>query len=217
MKLKEGDPETLTLLDDIARCMLLSCAAIIQQYSKGSAFQHVPNWTSVSNNDPRIKSHPRFDKTMGYSSSAAAEASTCFEPPHAPMSIHLSTNDTFTLLPTVLALLLIWLRSPHRTLNPGQYLPHHIPPAAPVKHSLFVAGMKKKPAKVTPQVGNSKKRKVAEEDANEAVMTDAPELPSRSSKPRQKRKKKFLSDKDQDQAPTRTVYVIPKLHTLLYK
>ncbi|KAG1898351.1 uncharacterized protein F5891DRAFT_1191025 [Suillus fuscotomentosus] len=83
MKLKEADPETLRLSDEIARRvakdlklyagnatsfspLLLSCAAVIQQYSKGGAFENVPDWTSVAEDDPRIKDHPRFEKTVDY-------------------------------------------------------------------------------------------------------------------------------------------------------
>jgi hypothetical protein len=81
-----------------------------------------------------------------------------------------------------------------------------------------VAGTQKKSAKVAPQVGKSKKRKAAD-DTDEAV-TDTPELPPRSLKPRQQRKKKFRSDEDPENAPTGTVYAIPKVcqsHELLTK
>ncbi|KAG1786197.1 uncharacterized protein HD556DRAFT_1449932 [Suillus plorans] len=83
IKVKEGDPEALKLSDEIARRvardlklyagtatsfspLLLSCAAIIWQYSRGGAFQSVPDWTSVTDDDPRIKDHPRFQKTVHY-------------------------------------------------------------------------------------------------------------------------------------------------------
>ncbi|KAG1902978.1 uncharacterized protein F5891DRAFT_1186118 [Suillus fuscotomentosus] len=109
MKLKEADPETLRLSDEIARRvakdlklyagnatsfspLLLSCAAVIRQYSKGGAFESVPDWTSVAEDDPRIKDHPRFEKTVDYrppfaldvsllaTSSAITTSST--SPPH---------------------------------------------------------------------------------------------------------------------------------------
>ncbi|KAG2108987.1 uncharacterized protein F5147DRAFT_773319 [Suillus discolor] len=203
---------------------LLSCAAVIRQYSKGGAFQRVPDWTSVSDDDPRIKNHPRFDKTVGYHGPAAVEVSTCFEPLHAPVPALLSTNDTLTPPSMVSALLptasladpdpITSLDTQPRPVSPPpkstepQTSTHILaPPAALVKHNLFVAGTKKKPAKVALQVGNSKKRKAADDDADKAIMTDAPELPPKSSKPRQKRKK-FLSD---EEAPTGTVYVISKV------
>ncbi|KAG2108208.1 uncharacterized protein F5147DRAFT_652929 [Suillus discolor] len=219
MMLKEGDPDTLTLSDDIARYV---------QFSKGGAFQCIPDWTSVSDNDLRIKNHPRFDKTMGYRGPTVVEASTCFEPPHAPVSVLLSTNDALTppstvpaILPTAFLTDPDLITSPETQPRPVSPPPKSVelqtsthisaPPAAPVKHNLFVAGTKKKPAKVMLQVSNSKKRKAADDDADKAVMTDAPKLPAQFPKHRQKRKKKFLSDEDQDQATTGTVYAISKV------
>ncbi|KAG1893515.1 uncharacterized protein F5891DRAFT_985859 [Suillus fuscotomentosus] len=247
MKLKEGDPESLTLSDDIARRVLnptqakdlrmhagdamsfspqlLSCAAVIQQYSKGGTFECVPDWTSVSDNDPRIQSHPRFDKTVGYCSPSEIEVSTSFEPVNLPVSAVLSPTDTLTPQSTVLAVLPTAsiadgdpITSPDTPPRPTSPPPKpadatssadtSAPPATPFKHNLFVAGTQKKSAKVAPQVGKSKKRKAAD-DTDEAV-TDTPELPPRSSKPRQQRKKKFHSDEDPENAPTGTVYAIPK-------
>ncbi|KAG1886436.1 uncharacterized protein F5891DRAFT_988856 [Suillus fuscotomentosus] len=83
IKVKEGDPEALKLSDEIARRvardlklyagtatsfspLLLSCATIIRQYSRGGAFQSVPDWTSVTDDDPQIKDHLRFQKTVHY-------------------------------------------------------------------------------------------------------------------------------------------------------
>ncbi|KAG1898350.1 uncharacterized protein F5891DRAFT_981986 [Suillus fuscotomentosus] len=247
MKLKEGDPESLTLLDDIARrvlnpmqakdlrmhagdatsfsLQLLSCAAMIRQYSKGGTFECVPDWTSVSDNDLRIQSHPRFDKTVGYRSPSEIEVSTSFEPVNLPVSAVLSPTDTLTPQSTVLVVLPTAsiadgdpITSPDTPPRPTSPPPKpadatsstdtSAPPATPFKHNLFVAGTQKKSAKVAPQIGKSKKRKAAD-DTDEAV-TDTPELPPRSSKLRQQRKKKFRSDEDPENAPTGTVYVIPK-------
>ncbi|KAG1789222.1 hypothetical protein EV424DRAFT_1355829 [Suillus variegatus] len=83
MKLKESDPTALIFSDEIARRVakdlklyggtatsfspqLLSCAAVVRQYSKAGAFVSLPDWNSVVDNDPRIKMHPRFHKTVGY-------------------------------------------------------------------------------------------------------------------------------------------------------
>ncbi|KAG1823317.1 hypothetical protein EV424DRAFT_1538472 [Suillus variegatus] len=83
IKVKEGNPKALKLSDEIARRvardlklyagtatsfspLLLSCATIIRQYSRGSAFQSVPDWTSITDDDPRIKDHPQFQKTVDY-------------------------------------------------------------------------------------------------------------------------------------------------------
>ncbi|KAG2109996.1 uncharacterized protein F5147DRAFT_772842 [Suillus discolor] len=83
MKVKESDPTALIFSDEIARRVakdlklyggaatsfspqLLSCAAVIRQHSKAGAFVSLPDWNSVVDNDPRIKTHPRFHKTVGY-------------------------------------------------------------------------------------------------------------------------------------------------------
>ncbi|KAG2058086.1 hypothetical protein BDR06DRAFT_968998 [Suillus hirtellus] len=222
MKLKEGNPESLTLSDDITRRVakdlrmhagdvtsfspqLLSCAAMIRQYSKGSTFECVPNWTSVSDNDLRIQSHPRFNKTIGYHSPSEIEVSTSFEPINLPVSTILSPTDTLMLQSTVLVVLLTAsiadgnpITSPDTPPRPTSPPPKpadatssadtSAPPATSFKHNLFV--------------GKSKKRKVA--DNTDKVVTDIPELPPWSSKPRQQRKKKFHLDEDQEKAPTRT-------------
>ncbi|KAG1904950.1 uncharacterized protein F5891DRAFT_1183594 [Suillus fuscotomentosus] len=84
MKLKEGDSVTvLALLDEIVRCLakdlklyggsatsfspqLLSCAVVIRQYTTGGMFTSSLDWTTIGNNDPHIKDHPRFQKTIHY-------------------------------------------------------------------------------------------------------------------------------------------------------
>ncbi|KAG2058421.1 hypothetical protein BDR06DRAFT_968433 [Suillus hirtellus] len=83
IKVKEGDPEAFRLSDDIARRVakdlklyggsatsfsprLLSFAAIVREHSMGGAFESVPDWTTVTDDDPRIKNHPRFEKTLDY-------------------------------------------------------------------------------------------------------------------------------------------------------
>ncbi|KAG1823305.1 hypothetical protein EV424DRAFT_1346329 [Suillus variegatus] len=205
MKLKEGDPETFTLLDDIARRVakglktyagdatsfspqLLSCAAVIRQYSKGGAFECVPDWTSVADNDPRIKSHPRFEKTVGYRIPAAIEVPSNFELPQAAASADLSPTDTVMPPSTVLAI------SPTASLAD--------PDPAPMKYNLFVAGTQQKP-------GNSKKRKAEDGDTDDRVLANAPKSSAPPSKLKHKRKKKFLSD-NEDSVPTGTIYVKPK-------
>lgn len=46
---------------------LLSCAAIVQECSKAGTFETVLDWTTESDQDPCIKAHPRFQKTVDYS------------------------------------------------------------------------------------------------------------------------------------------------------
>ncbi|KAG1886429.1 uncharacterized protein F5891DRAFT_1200744 [Suillus fuscotomentosus] len=76
------------------------------------------------------------------------------------------------------------------------------PPHLSVKFNLFVAGTKKKSGRAAPQVGNTKKRKAEDEDTNVDDLKSHPP----SSKPRQKRKKKFLSAYE-DKVCTGTIYV----------
>ncbi|KAG2057248.1 hypothetical protein BDR06DRAFT_1005285 [Suillus hirtellus] len=45
---------------------LLSFAAVVRENLKGSTFKSVPDWTSVTDDNPHIKSHPHFDKTVDY-------------------------------------------------------------------------------------------------------------------------------------------------------
>lgn len=45
---------------------LLSFAAVVRQHSKAGRFVSLPDWNSVMDNDPRIKTHPLFHKTVGY-------------------------------------------------------------------------------------------------------------------------------------------------------
>ncbi|KAG1792089.1 uncharacterized protein HD556DRAFT_1482927 [Suillus plorans] len=83
MKLKESDPTALIFSDEIARRVakdlklyggaatsfspqLLSCAAVVRQHSKAGAFVSLPNWNSMVDNDPCIRTHPWFHKTVGY-------------------------------------------------------------------------------------------------------------------------------------------------------
>ncbi|KAG1882046.1 hypothetical protein C8R48DRAFT_767020 [Suillus tomentosus] len=91
MKLKEGNSATaLALSDEIARCLakdlklyegsatlfspqLLSCATVVRQYTKGGMFTSSPDWTTVGDNDPRIKDHPRFQKTIHYRAPTGSE------------------------------------------------------------------------------------------------------------------------------------------------
>ncbi|KAG1792289.1 uncharacterized protein HD556DRAFT_1444557 [Suillus plorans] len=45
---------------------LLSFAAVVRQHSRGGAFESVPDWTTVTDDDPWIKNHPWFEKTVDY-------------------------------------------------------------------------------------------------------------------------------------------------------
>ncbi|KAG2058598.1 hypothetical protein BDR06DRAFT_968588 [Suillus hirtellus] len=244
MKFKEADPETFRLLDEIARQvakdlklymgtatsfppLLLSCAAIIWQYSKAGTFESVPNWTSTTEDDPRIKTHPRFKKTLGYcpptptptpadipanldpqgatsaSVTGVPSAMDPIVPPFAPLT--LPVGQPLDNLVTALAAEPELVSLVQDSMAAGLQTPPHLP----VKYDLFVAGTKKKTGHTAPQVGNSKKRKAGNEDLDAAVVTDGPKSPPPSSKPRQKRKKKFQSP-DEDKVHTRTIFIKSK-------
>ncbi|KAG2354405.1 hypothetical protein BDR07DRAFT_1382262, partial [Suillus spraguei] len=92
MKLKQDDVMVLTLSDEIARRVakdlrlyggaatslspeLLSMAAVVRDHSKGGKFVSLPDWNAVTENDPRIKSHPRYQKTLHYKPRSLTAAS----------------------------------------------------------------------------------------------------------------------------------------------
>ncbi|KAG1887527.1 uncharacterized protein F5891DRAFT_988130 [Suillus fuscotomentosus] len=207
IKVKEGDPEALRLSDEIARRVakdlkmyggnatsfspqLLSFAAVVRENSKGGAFESVPDWTSVTDDDPRIKSHPRFDKTVDYLPPSSLDdlviaATSTANPPTIP------TTATAAIPPSTLA-------SPSKpSLTESDILagpepeekgssdlgkekaedppiPINTPATPPTKYNLFVAG--------------TKKRKAAEEDTDAVVAVAKTKLPSPSEEPVKKRK-----------------------------
>ncbi|KAG2046018.1 hypothetical protein BDR06DRAFT_977794 [Suillus hirtellus] len=117
IEVKENDPEALRLLDEIARCMakdlkmygrcatsflpqLLSFAAVVRENSKGSVFESVPDWTSITDDNPCIKSHPHFDKTIDYHPSSLNDLSTNTVTADLPTTL---TMPTTTALPSTQA------------------------------------------------------------------------------------------------------------------
>ncbi|KAG2354408.1 hypothetical protein BDR07DRAFT_1494624 [Suillus spraguei] len=195
IKLREGDPEALSLSDAIARRVandlklhgenatsfspkLLSCAAVVRQYSKGGAFEIPPDWSFVMEDDPRIKNHPRFQKTAGYRPPSPADDTAAFTSaapellsPPAPAA----TIQAVTPAPL----------SP--SLAPLTPIPPSPAPMAPTrgKYNLFVPGIQNKVKWAT----QSNKRKAEDSDAAADAM-DKPGHPLVSRKPPQKRVKK---------------------------
>jgi hypothetical protein len=195
--------------------LLLSCAAIIRQCSKAGTFESVPDWTSVAEDDPRIKTHPRFEKTLGYRRPSLVEVPADLDPQDAasasatavPSAAPVSPTSAPPALPASQSLdnLIAAPAAEHKLVSPApdpMAAGVQSPPHLPVKFNLFVAGTKKKSGMVAPQVGNTKKRKAEDEDTD----VDDPKSHPPSSKPRQKRKKKFLSA-DEDKVCTGTIYV----------
>ncbi|KAG1881027.1 uncharacterized protein F5891DRAFT_1204196 [Suillus fuscotomentosus] len=204
IKVKEGDPEALRLSDEIARRVakdlkmygrsttsfspqLLSFAAVVRENSKGGAFESVPDWTSITDDDPRIKIHPRFDKTVDYLSPSLDNLST--NPAMADPPTTLTTPTTIT-LPSASTSMPSLMESdvlvePEAEMNrssglqKGEVEDHPIPidtpTSPPAKYNLFVPG--------------TKKRKPAAEDMDEAFVVPTNKSPSPSEEPVKKKKK----------------------------
>ncbi|KAG1792088.1 uncharacterized protein HD556DRAFT_1309632 [Suillus plorans] len=217
IKVKEGNPEALRLSDEIAQCMakdlklyggnttsfslqLLSFAAVVRENSRGGAFKSVPE-TSVTDDDLRIKSHPRFDKTVDYLPPSSLDdlviATTETANPTAvlamataivPPSTQLASPSTPSLKDSDI------LAGPEPEPNVSSDLgkekaedppiPINTATAPPAKFNLFMAG--------------TKKRKAAEEDTDAMVVVAKTKLPSPSKEPVKKRKisSKSISKKE---------------------
>ncbi|KAG1730908.1 hypothetical protein EDB19DRAFT_1912746 [Suillus lakei] len=157
-KLKEGDPAAKSLSRDIAVAfttalsqhghaatsftpMLLSCAAKIQDKSgPDGRLKGVPDWSSVSDDNPRIQGHPLFHKTVGYIYPASAQmpaAASTTAPAVAPSPCPpMPATSMPEVIPT-----LSQLSSP--TPSPS--------PSPIIKHKLFVPGTKHKALTPSPQ------------------------------------------------------------------
>ncbi|KAG2085102.1 uncharacterized protein F5147DRAFT_782210 [Suillus discolor] len=184
MMLWQGDPEALKLSDEIARRVakdlrlhagiatslspqLLSCAAIVRDCSKGGVFQTSPDWTSVTDKDPRIKCHLQFNKTIDYRSCIAVKIPVLVETPTLSSSAT-SAPVSFTTPP------LAAVSTPD--LPPGD-MNHARKPAAlaiellpfsdPAEIQPFVPG-----TNAMPKVGNGKKRRAEDDDPVEAKSVD---------------------------------------------
>ncbi|KAG2099264.1 uncharacterized protein F5147DRAFT_655863 [Suillus discolor] len=180
---------------------LLSCAAVVRQYSKGGAFETLPDWNSVVDDDPCIKSHPLLPQDVGLPVlSLQLELFPYWSlklPGHhllcglslVPTAVGPVTKqapavevDSTPLSPLPTSL----------ELEPLTPLAPSVASAAPstARHKLFVPGNTSKKVKVIPHPRNDKKRKAEEDDTDSA---DAPRCPTRSHKPNLKKIKKLPS------------------------
>ncbi|KAG2052604.1 hypothetical protein BDR06DRAFT_972984 [Suillus hirtellus] len=250
LKLKESDPGTLTLLDEIARCLakdlklyggsatlfspkLLSCAAIVQEHSKASIFVSLPNWKTIIDDDPCIKSHLWFHKTLDYRPSTFAEPQLTMEmaestvktlsesirPPQlgswkVMQPVPLAGNEVLPRIPrlqTLGVLVTELMRSdirsnaiPPLVFLPLTCLPRSIAPAM-VRHGIHAAGSMKTQTTAQPR---KRKRKVEESDndGKEAEVIHGCTPTPISQKLIRKRKKKFMLDEG-DNGDTGTTHV----------
>ncbi|KAG2086825.1 uncharacterized protein F5147DRAFT_659124 [Suillus discolor] len=220
IKVKEGDPEALRLSDEIARRVakdlklysgdatsfspqLLSFAAIVKQHSKGGAFENIPDWTSVTNDDPRIQSHPRFEKTVHYCPPSTLRIPTITTSTDIPATV--PTTPDFIVPPsaastppsmpshTVLGLVAKPVAEPKRSLwlrsrkNPPVLAHFSTGPPARFLH-LYMSEAEKKQFL---EAGSSNKRKAEDQDADGAVAVA---------------NKKRKSKSDVKQEPTGVIY-----------
>ncbi|KAG2085891.1 uncharacterized protein F5147DRAFT_781850 [Suillus discolor] len=237
IEVKKDDPEALRLSDEIAKRVakdlklyggnatsfspqLLSFAAVIRQHSRGGTFESVPNWTSVIDDDPRIKSHLRFQKTVHYrqpSADVPAIATLTAISTAVPTTMTLIVPPlTPSALPRVLShmesdLLSKLVVEPKLSLRRARKNPpvlRHFP-AGPLArfHHLYGTAFMRKPENAVLQVSNSKKWKAEDEDRDEATAVAKAKLPSPSEEPAKKRKK-LISNVQK--GPTGTILVKTK-------
>ncbi|KAG1891905.1 uncharacterized protein F5891DRAFT_986463 [Suillus fuscotomentosus] len=195
IKVKKGDPEALRLSDEIARRVakdlklysgnatsfspqLLSFATVVRQHSKGGAFENVPDWTSVTNDDPRIKNHPRFEKTVDYRPPSTFNHPAIGTSTDIPATVPIppaiivppSTPSTPPSMPsqTDLDVIATPVEEPKRRLQAAKNPPRVGHPAHPplrYRH-LYFPEAEREQWKIASAAGDSKKRKVEDEDTD---------------------------------------------------
>ncbi|KAG2109989.1 uncharacterized protein F5147DRAFT_652160 [Suillus discolor] len=184
IKVKKGDPEALKLSDEIARrvtfdtgkrlktlqweCyIILPTATLICchcETAKGGAFENVPDWTSVANDNPRIKSHPRFEKTVDYRPPSTSNIPTITTSTDIPATVPIPpalivlplTPSTLPSMPSHTDLDIIAKPNPPRVGRPAH-------PPIRYRH-LYMPKAEREKWKVGFPAGDSKKRKVEDED-----------------------------------------------------
>lgn len=218
---------------------LLSCAAVVRQYSKAGVFQTLPDWTTVVDDDPRIKHHPRFHKTVNYRHVTSFGVT---EPVASVFADAQATSSTLPFDATPEGILIAHVQDPALTrhiLSPATHahtstpaaLVDQVPPtpprtvtaplepltplypstaAASSKDNLSVTGNIKTQTKTGRQPAKRKNGQAEDDVTNETHGTrrPAPRPLSRQSAP--KRKKKFMSD-DEENRPTGSILITRKV------
>ncbi|KAG2099265.1 uncharacterized protein F5147DRAFT_655864 [Suillus discolor] len=211
MKLKESDPGTLNVSDEIAR-------RLYWEHSKAGIFVSLPDWKTVIDDDPRIRSHPRFHKTSGLPPLHLART----QPLHVGVSgpgggcktscrIHPCNDAGDCHLTPVLQTLEVPVMEPMvsdirssaadttawEALTP---LPHSIAPVM-VRHNIpMVGGMKTQPETASRPRKTKRKAEESDNDGKEAEVLSGLTPTPISQKPIRKRKKKFMSDEEDHRA-----------------
>ncbi|KAG2099263.1 uncharacterized protein F5147DRAFT_655862 [Suillus discolor] len=232
MKLKESDPTALIFSDEIARRVakdlklyggaatlfspqLLSCAAVIRQHSKAGAFVSLPDWNSVVDNDPRIKTHPQFHKTVGYCPPPPAYPNAELEPSMSSSTVPVEPNSTRGTL-VIASKAPDLIQSLHVVPEVQPSIAELLPPAAPVAEPLISAPM------TVVQNVNGNVRSVRQgntptcQPQKRKLETNGsePEPSSVPRKPVEKRRRKFASDEEGNGA-TGTIHVKVTFRALL--
>ncbi|KAG1751735.1 hypothetical protein EDB19DRAFT_1824646 [Suillus lakei] len=217
-KLKEGDPAAKSLSRNIATTalslhgnamtsftpMLLSCTAKIQDKSgPNGRLKGVPDWSSVSDDDPLIQGHPLFHKTVGYAYPASAQT-----PPAASTTAPAVAPSPCPPMPAA--------SMPEVTPTFSQLSsPTPSPPPSPViKHKLFVPGMKHKA--LTPSLKPEPKPKLEVIDVPEPLpkkhkmaghAREASRAPTNGCKSVKAKSKEFVGDDADSNLQDKVIYV----------
>ncbi|KAG1721096.1 uncharacterized protein EDB91DRAFT_1256682 [Suillus paluster] len=155
-KLKQGDAAAKSLAHEIAITLvgaftqygnaatsftprLLSCAAKIRDNSgPNGKLRGLPDWTQISDDDPHIRVHPLFHKTVGYTHPAGPSTQEARLASPVPPATTSTREASMTLSP---------ITSPTPTPSP----PPTPAPAPTPKHNLFVPGTKHKASTPDPE------------------------------------------------------------------
>lgn len=214
---------------------LLSCAAVVRDHSKGGTFVSLPDWTTVSDDDPRIKGHPRFHKTHNYrpSTSTAATIPADTQPTAPTQSPTQLANKSLAtdfnqLLPspavpdiaaqkTAMSPLLIPVEAP--SLLPPAAIEPQTPPLSMVREFLEPLtpippsfATNKNDLSSAGNLGNV--NEVADGNVAGASVPTRPAPRPLSRHAGAKRKKKFMSDEEDDK-PTGTIHVARKVMSVV--
>ncbi|KAG2100182.1 uncharacterized protein F5147DRAFT_777088 [Suillus discolor] len=201
---------------------LLSCAAVVREHSKAGIFVSLLDWKTVIDNDPRIKSHPWFHKTVDYHSSTFAEpqlttalvdstVKTLVEsirPPQlgswkATQLVPSAGNEVLPSTPRHPK----QCSPPPLEFQPPTCLPCSIAPVM-VRQGIHTAGSMKTETTAQPRK-TKRKAEESDNDGKEAEVAHGLTPTPISRKPIRKRKKKFMLDGGDD-GDTGTIHVKQK-------
>ncbi|KAG1893761.1 uncharacterized protein F5891DRAFT_1196000 [Suillus fuscotomentosus] len=155
--------------NDALNVTLAVVQTLMKRTQRVAPLKTVPDWTSVTNDDPRIKSHPRFEKTVDYCPPSTLDI------PAIP-----TVTDIPTTVPTTPTLIV-----PPPTASTPPSMPSHTDPGIIAKPNpprvgrpahpplryrhLYFPEAEMEQWKVASAAGDSKKRKAEDEDTDGAI------------------------------------------------